>query len=303
MLKNTDWSFTMKLDNRGNVTLEILVAAIVILLVLGIISIATEVSSEKLSKSVENNNIEKTISETCDYLINNPGVPINWDDYKSKRVGLAIVNEDYNVIPNSVSYFKLLELGRDYNKLVTKKLFDNKFDSSMELIPTKTSISSVKIGCDKEGKNVYSINRLVKCDFFKKYVVKDFSMEGKCNHNHNQKEYSCNYLKLFKSNLKDFDYYLLIDGSEKYETEYSYDTTHFKAYGDGETISGTEIYLNNEFYSLFEDDETSSVIFIHFNKKNIKAVLVAVPKDFDKSKLSYDYFITQPCNFIIKAWN
>lgn len=292
----------MKLDNRGNFTLEILVVAIIILLILGVLAITIELSTEKISKSVESNNIEKTITETCDYLINNPGIPKNWDDFKSKRIGLAIITEDDNVIPNSVSYFKLLELGRDYERLVTKKLFDNKFKSSMELIPLKTSLSSVKIGSSDESGNVYSVNRLVKCEFFKKYVVDDFSKEGKCNHNHNKKDYSCNYLKLFKKNLKNSDYYLLIDDSEKNNVEYSIDTTHYKEY-NGEKITNTKIYLNNKFNSLFEGEETSSIIFVHLNKKNAKAVLVAVPKDFDKNKLKYDYFIMQPCNFVIKAWN
>ena len=291
----------MKVDNRGNFTLEIVVVAIIILLILGVIAITAELSNEKISKSVENNNIEKTITETCDYLINNPGIPNNWDNFKSKRIGLAIVNEDDKIIPNSVSYFKILELGRDYDKLVTKKLFNNKFYSSMELIPLKTSLSSVKIGCDGESGNVYSVNRIVKCEFFKKYVVADFSKEGKCNHGHNQNDYSCNYLKLFKKNLKDCDYYLLIDESER-NLEYSFDTTHYKEHS-GKRITNTQIYLNNEFKSLFEDEETSSIIFLHLNKKNVKAVLVAVPKNFDKSKLKYDYFIMQPCNFVIKAWS
>ena len=301
MLKNMGWVI-MKLDNRGNFTLEIVVVAIIILLILGVIAITAELTNEKISKSVESNNIEKTITETCDYLINNPGIPKNWDDFKSKRIGLAIITEEDNVIPNSVSYFKLLELGRDYEKLATKRLFDNKFKSSMELIPLKTSLSSVKIGSGDESGNVYSVNRLVKCEFFKKYVVDDFSTEGKCNHNHDQKYYSCNYLKLFKKNLKDFDYYLLIDDSEKNNVEYYIDTTHYKEYNN-ERITNNKIYLNNKFNSLFEGEETSSIIFIHFNKKNIKAVLVAVPKDFDKNKLKYDYFIMQPCNFIIKAWS
>ena len=292
----------MKLDERGNFTLEIVVVGIVILLILGIISITTELSTEKISKATENNNIEKTISETCDYLINNPGIPQNWDDYKSKRIGLAIVNEDDKVIPNSVSYFKLLELGRDYERLVTKKVFDNKFHTSMELIPFETSISSVKIGSNDESGNIYSVNRLVKCEFFKKYVVKDFSIEGKCNDNHDPKKYSCNYLNLFKKNLESLDYYLLIDESEINNVDYSYDTTHFKEYS-GETVTDEKIYLNNKFKSLFEGDESDEIIFIHFNKKNAKAVLVSVPKDFDKNKLNYDYFTTQSCKFIIKAWN
>lgn len=291
------------MDNKGNFTLEILVAGMILLLILGIISLATEVSQEKISKSVESNNIEKTISEIADSLINDPGKPIIWEDYKPSRIGLAIINEDENVIPNSVSYFKLLELGRDYDNYVTKRIFNNKFQSSMELIPYETSISSVKIGSnDIDSNNVYSVNRVVKCDFFKKYVICDFLNDGKCNHNHNQKDHSCNYFKIFKGNLKKTDYYLLLNNSEVPESKYSIDTTHFKNYKYKST-SNTKIYLNNELKELFEGNESSSIVFIHFNKKDTKAVLVGVPKDFDKSKLNYNYFTTQKCDFIIKAWS
>lgn len=291
------------MDNNGNFTLEILVVGMIIILILGIISVASEISQEKISKSVENNNIEKTISEVADSLINDPGMPINWEDFKSKRVGLAIINEDETVIPNSVSYFKLLELGRDYENLVTKRIFNNKFDSSMELTPYETSISSVKIGSNNvQNNNVFSVNRVVKCDFFKKYVICDFLNDGKCNHNHNQKDHSCNYFKVFKGNLKKTDYYLLLNDNEKLENKYSIDTTHFKSY-NSKSISNTKIYLNNELNELFEANETSSVVFIHFDKKDTKAVLVGVPKDFDKSKLKYNYFTTQTCDFVIKAWS
>ena len=266
------------MDNNGNFTLEILVVGMIILMILGIISVASEISQEKISKSVENNNIEKAISEVADTLINDPGSPINWEDFKSKRV-------------------------RDYENLVTKRLFDNKFHSSMELIPRETSISSVKIGSnDVQSNNVFSANRLVKCDFFKKYVICDFSNDGKCNHNHNQKDHSCNYFKLFKGNLKKTDYYLLINDSERLENKYSIDTTHFKSQR-GESISSTRIYLNDKLNELFEVNDTSSIVFIHFDKKDTKAVLVGIPRDFDKNKLNYNYFTTQPCDFVIKAWS
>lgn len=291
------------MDNKGNFTLEIVVVGIIILLALGITSFVSEVSQEKISKSVEENNIEKTINEVADNLINDPGTPINWEDFKSKRIGLAIINSEGNTIVNSVSYFKFLELGRDYDNLVTKRLFNNKFSSSMELIPSETSISSVKIGSNNpESNNVYSVNRLVKCDFFKKYTVCDFLTDGKCNHNHNQKDHSCNYFKIFKGNLKKTDYYLLFDESEKLECEYSIDNTHSKSY-KGQEVTNTKIYLNDKLNELFEVNDSSAVVFIHLNKKDVKAVLVGVPKNFDENKLNYNYFTTQTCEFKINAWS
>ena len=41
------------MDNKGNFTLEIVVVGIIIILILGIILAATEISQEKISKNVE----------------------------------------------------------------------------------------------------------------------------------------------------------------------------------------------------------------------------------------------------------
>ena len=299
MQKNTGW---FMMDNRGNFTLEIMVVLIIIILILGIIAFSTESSLEKISNNVENNNIEKTVNEIADNLINNPGVPNNWEEYKPNTIGLAIVNNENNTIPNSVSYYKIIKLGKDYNNLVKKRLFNDKYESSMELRPYGTSISSVKIGSDEKAGNVYSVNRIVKCDFFKKYVIDDFQIPGKCNQNHDLKEYSCNYLKIFNKNLKSSDYYLLFDESEKNNIEYSIDTTHFKS-KEMKPVTNTKIHLNDELKSTFEMNESSSIVFIHMNKKNAKAVLISVPKDFDRSKLNYNYFTTQTCEFTIRVWN
>ena len=169
----------------------------------------------------------------------------------------------------------------------------------MELIPLERSISSVKIGEENEPSNIFSVNRLVKCDFYKKYVIKDFQNDGKCNHDHDQKSHSCNYFKVFKSNLKKSDYYLLIDDNEKYNLKFIIDTTRVVKEKYWENTMSNQIYLNDkiDFY-----DDTDAIVFIHIDKPKAKAVLVSVPKNFDKNKLSYDYFRINECQFVLKAW-
>ena len=190
-------------------------------------------------------------------------------------------------------------MGSDYNKFVTKNLFNSKIKTSIELIPKESSISSVKIGNDESSNNIHSVNRMVKCDFFKKYVLKDFQNDGKCNRNHDQNSHSCDYFKVFKGNLRAFDYYLLIDEDEKYDLNYFMGSTRLVKDKSWEPVRYDEIYLNNkiEFY-----DDTSAIIFIHFDKPNAKAVLVQLPKRFDENNINYDYFRTNDCEFILKAW-
>ena len=285
------------MDNKGSAMIEITIILIIIVMILGITAYISQITTQKISDTAENENTEVKLSEIIDYMINNPG-EYNWQDYKTIP-GLAIVNENGETVPNSISYSKFTALGSDYKKLVDDKIFNNNLKSSIELIPTESSISSVKIGSDdKEGKNVFSVNRYVKCDFYKKYVIHDFKNDDKCNHNHNPSSSSCSYLKIFKGNLRSSDYYLLIKNSSKYNTKYIIDTTQDKS-GNWNEIDKDVIYVNDKinFYN-----DTSEIVFIHFDKKDMDAVLVSLPKNFDKDKLKYDYFITNNCNLILKAW-
>lgn len=278
--------------------IEIGIVLIVILMIFGVILTSVENTTEKVIKTQEINNIEKLITEVADNLINNPGVPDNWNEYGKGTPGLAIVNDGGKTVPNSVSYAKLISLGKDYDKLVYETLFNSKIKTSIELKPHESNIASVKIGDYESGDNIFSVNRLVKCDFYKNYVLKDFQNEGKCNRHHSQSENSCNYFKIFKGNLKKSDYYLIIDSSEKYELKYIVDTTRVVKERYWQTPTSNEIYLNDkiDFY-----DDTSAIVFLHLNHPNAKAFIVSVPKNFDEEYLEYDYFKTSECEFILTA--
>lgn len=288
------------MDSRGNITIEIGIVLIVVLMIAGIVLSLSEIGTQKIVKQSENEHIQTLIEESIVNLINNPGTPQDWEVHKKGTPGLAIVNEEGQVIPNSVSYMKFLALGSDYEKYVNKLLFNSKIKTSMELIPHESSISSVKIGNDESSNNVHSVNRLVKCDFFKKYVIKDFQNEGKCNHGHDQDSNSCNYFKVFRGNLRASDYYLVIDDGEKHDLKYYIDTTRVVKAKGWETVHSSIIDLNDKinFY-----DDSSAIVFIHFNKPKAKAVLVSVPKTFDDENLEYDYFRTNECELVLKAWN
>lgn len=278
--------------------IEIGIVLVIILVIFGVILTSIENSTQKVIKDVETNNMEKLASEVIDNLINNPGVPDNWNEYSKGTPGLAIINDGGQIVPNSVSYAKLIALGKDYDKLVYKNMFGSKIHTSMELIP-KSSVPSIKIGDTAEGESIFSLTRLVKCEFYKSYVIKDFSIEGKCNKHHPPDEYSCNCFKVFPGNLKKSDYYLLVDDSEKYDMSYMIGSTRVAKDRPWQTIISDEIYLNNEieFY-----DDSSAVVFIHLDKPHPNAVLVSVPKNFDVDFLEYDYFRTNECEFVLNAW-
>lgn len=282
-----------------NSILETSIILIVILLIFGVILTSMENTSEKVVEASKTSNMEKLLSEVIDNLINNPGVPDNWNEYDKGTPGLAIINDEGQVVANSVSYAKLIALGKNYDKLVYEKLFNSKMHTSMELRPQKSTISSVKIGDYEDVDDVYSLTRLVKCDFYKSYVIKDFQNPGKCNKHHSQADHSCNYFKVFPGNLKKSDFYLLIDDDETYDLSYIVDTTRVVKGKPWEKTFSDVIYLNDkiEFY-----DDNSAVVFVHLDKAHPKALLVSVPKNFDENFLEYDYFRTNECELTLKAW-
>ncbi len=282
------------MDNRGSSTIEIGIVLIIILLIIGVSLTSFENTTNKIVDLQEKENMEIQASEFVDNLINNPGVPKSWHESGRGTPGLAIINEGGEIIPNSVSYSKFIALGKNYKKLVDEKSFNSKIKTSMEIIPQNSTISSVKIGSSDYVNNVFVVNRLIKCDFYKKYVMKDFENEGKCNREHDQGSHSCNYFKVFKENVEQSDYYLLVDDNAKYLV----DTTIFK--GKHWQKSSDAIYLNDkiDFYN-----NTSAIVFIHFDKPHAKALLVSVPKNFDKNKIEYDFFRTNECKLIVKSWH
>lgn len=278
--------------------IEIGIILVIVLLIFGIVLTSIENDGQKVIKTQKTNNMEKVIGEVADNLINSPGTPENWNEYGKGTAGLAIVNEGGEIIPNSVSYEKLIALGNDYDTMVYERMFDSKIKTSMELISKDSTVSSVKIGQLEKGDSIYSAARLVKCDFFKGHVIKDFH-NGKCNKNHDQNLTSCNYFKIFPKNLKNSNYYLLVDEGEKYDLKYIIETTRIAKERPWQTTLSERIYLNDKI-DFYDDD--SAVVFVHLNKPDAKAVLVSVPKDFNEDFLKYPYFKTNECKFILKAW-
>ena len=71
---------------------------IVIVMIFGVVLTSMENATEKVITSQEINNMEKMASEVIDNLINNPGVPDNWNEYDKGTPGLAIVNDGGQII-------------------------------------------------------------------------------------------------------------------------------------------------------------------------------------------------------------
>ena len=180
-------------DCRGNIfSIEILISLFFIILLITTISSLNNDINEKIITQSEMYYLEKISNELCDTLIKNSKSITNQN---INTPGIAIENNE-KVILNTISYEKLLNLKDNYNDSIKNKVFNNQIDSSMTLIPMNNEISSIKLGENNEnGSNVIKINRTVKCDFYSKYVILDYSLSEYlkyCNHDNIQEVASHN---------------------------------------------------------------------------------------------------------------
>ncbi len=285
-------------DKKGMMTGEIIMLFIIIVLIIGIITTFTEKANTQITNKISSENMDKKAIEFCDNLINNPGTPKNWQELKNKNnviIGLSLVNENNASVVNSVDYSKLMALSSDYDKLITKKVFDNQYKSSITLTPLTGTVPKIEIG-NKNMEHPTTVNRIVTCDFFKKYQINSFKNDGECNRYHIT-THSCNHFKIYNNWLKKMDYYLLFEPNSYKNYYWSIDSTQIPDIP--KKADNEKIYLNpiiDKKILLVND----GIIFIHINQKNPKAIIVAVPKDFDKNKIYYDYFVPTECNLKIQ---
>lgn len=288
------------MDKKGSATIETAIVLVIIVLIISVLGSLTYETNEKITTSISSENSQKFLAESLDNLINNPGFPPHWektDNPYNITPGLAVEDENNQTVPNSVSYKKFIKLKEYYDSLIDNKIFQNRVKTSLTLEPIESTISSVTAGDDSlSSDNIYTIKRTAICDFYSEYVVKNFNNNTKCNHNH--KDYSCDYFKLYPSWLESYDYYLLINKEPSKNLKYSIDTTE-SPNNNYETVDSDKICLNEILKEKCSG--SGSIFFIHFNDKNVKVVLIQIPKNFDKDYLKYDYFTKTQCNLILKS--
>ena len=281
------------MDDRGTAAFEIIVLLTVIVLAVGLVVNFTEKTTERLEDEIVEDNIAKTANEFVDNIISNPGVPENWErlgNLKNVEVGIGIIDENNRTMANSVSYEKLLSLNANYRQQVDEKTFNNQYKTSLIISPIDSTVPAISSG-ENINSPLYTVNRIITCDFYKRFTVNDFQTDGKCNSYHIT-PHACTHFKVFRSWLKTTDYYLLFDTDSYREYRWSISSTQI---GDiSKSAASDVIYLNPEIEKKTILD-TNGAMFIHINQKDAKAVLAGVPKDFDKSKLEYDYFIPKEC--------
>ncbi|MCQ2964730.1 MAG: hypothetical protein MJ203_04105 [archaeon] len=225
-----------------------------------------------------------------------------------------------------------MKINSYYDELINQNLFKSSIKSSISIYPIDSDIEAIVCGDDlKEENNVISVERYVKCDFFKKFVIYDFNdlkLKGRdyerdvyCNHDnvgelesHSNTQKSiwlCKSFRIYKNTLENYDYYLI--SSDKIKDFNCYWTIESLNEANNKTKKLQEnlIYLNTFFQEDLES-EYDNIYSIHFkipktNVDDFNSCLVAIPKNLtdsgliDDNKLKYDYFQIQDVKFELRT--
>ncbi|MCQ2737745.1 MAG: hypothetical protein MJ224_03980 [archaeon] len=334
---------------------DLLFGILILVVIIGVIANITDYTNEKIVDKTALDNLEKITIETSDYLIKNPGTPEDWEkksELDKGKVdnniipGLAIRNKNVKnsqfedesesnekVVPNTISYEKLAKVNSYYNQLIDRNLFNNSIKSSIAIYPIDSDVEPIICGdnLDDSDENIISVERYVKCDFFKKFVIydfndlklngRDYNREVYCNHdnvkelaNHanNQKSiWLCKNFRIYKSSLVNYHYYLIS----------SDDIRNFNCYWTLESLNNpsnkteklnTEIIDLNPFFQEDLQSQYDNIYSIHFKIPKTKVnefncCLVAIPNNMtesgliDDNKLKYDYFQIQDVKFQMRT--
>ena len=324
-------------DNYGLVySTELLLSIIILFVIIAMVINLSGVLNEKTLSVEELSNLEKISVESSELLLNNPGVPEDWEniieDDASKNIipGLALKTknvrngefrdesaESEELVPNIISY---------------KNLFNNSYKSSIAVYPLNPKLDSIVMGDDlsRTGKDVIVINRTVKCDYLSGFVIysfNDFELEGEnyvktesCNHDNvwnltshecdNNDFWLCRSFRIYKKSLENYDFYLLspdmIKTADVYYTIENLNKASDKVYRlDDEVLELDDFFLNDL------ENASSSIYTIHFkvpkrSADEFKSALVAVPTNMsedlkNRNQLDYEYFTIQDVNFVMKT--
>gem|GEM_PF-4068953 len=260
-------------------------------------------TNNKITNRVDMDRLESISMKTMDQLIKNPGNPSNWEEYSDSldyTPGLAKDSPDNKTNLCILSYRKILALKNNYDA-IDRNIFQDEISSQIIIIPSSDSLDKIILGDNPDfnnPKNIISINRMVKIDYYSGYTILNIKKSDYiCNQNHDKAYWRCNTFKIDYGDLKDSDYYILNDKSENIE----FYLDNGKNHSDLKTAGSNPVCLNDDLNSLINQDSSTSII-VHENTYNVNSIIVRVPKDFNKEHLKYDYFKEINGRIILKTW-
>ena len=319
--------FLIKLINNQTgqaFNLDIMLALIIIVIILGISADAIDIASYRSSEFSARFSLERVTNDAADMLIKTPGSPNNWELGKNRIItpGLAeIDSETGEVILNTVSMKKITVLSKNYNSLMYGKVLPPGTNSRLIIYPSNPSLSPIEI-MKNEPKNVLEVavsNRTILFNFIeiKSAIFNDLNKKSDykfiCpifihyNALYSQNRWDCQNLYITSDDLNSKDYYLIINPSNiTYNSYWVLDRPEKGIYGTEKKFSPNPININKRIsYLLGKDDQ--GVLWFHvknprYIERNFDAYIICIPKDIDRRYVNLNSVYPEPWFLVLQVW-
>jgi len=308
------------LDKQGQAfTLDVMLALVIIILILGISADAIDTASYKSTDYAARFSLERVTTDAADMLIKTPGSPDNWESGITLLTtpGLAQVDSRTGkVTSNTLSMGKIIALRNKYNSLIYGRVLPHGVNSSLMIYPADPALSPIEIkrNVPVNALEVAVANRTVTFDFLdvKAVIYRNHSGAICPNLNHQNpgdgSRWVCQYFNVISSELNSTDFYVItvpanigdnsswiIDRPEKASVNN----------GTGQAFSSTPINVTGQISSLLGSDN-KGVLWFHVRTpggidRNFDAYIVSVPKGTPLSHVSFNPN-PEPWFFVLRVW-
>jgi hypothetical protein len=305
--------------------LDIMLALIIIVIIIGITADAIDTASYRSSEYSARFSLERVTNDAADMLIKTPGSPNNWELIKNRTItpGLAEVSpETGEIILNALSMEKITILSKNYNSLMYGKILPPGTNSSLIIYPSNPSLSPIEV-IKNEPKNAVELavaNRTIIFNIIDIKAVIFNDVHKKANYElicpifihsdtlYNQNRWDCQNLYLTANDMNSKDYYL-ITNSPNTNYNHSYwilDRPEKAIYGSEVKFSPNPININKRISYLLGNDN-KGVLWFHVknprdNKRNFDAYIISVPKGTNQRYVNLNSVFPEPWFLVLQVW-
>jgi hypothetical protein len=325
-------------DNGGQVfSLDSMFALIIITVILGLSANAMDLVNFQIDDYSSEKFLERITTDAATTLINTPGSPDKWEinNLSGYEVmpGLAEVDSEGKIVPNTLSIKKIRGLQSAYSELMGGKIIPYGIHSNVVLYPVDHSLSPIVLNNETppgDAVEVAVVNRTVLCDSMILSTLITINTSGSssnyenrsfvdiCPHktlklemehqnlNYGGPSWACRYFKISQEDLNSTDFYIITDPETLGGTsnQWIIDKTDNMT-NERQNFNPGPLLINNKISQVLGQDK-KAVLWLHVtftsSTPSFGVYLVGAPKGTPIDNVKLEYVNPRPYFFVLKVW-
>lgn len=321
-------------------SLDVLLALIIITVAIGMSINAMDIASFKIADYSAGKSLDRITTDAAEILINTPGSP-DWEKTNNSLLvtpGLAMDNNQGEASINVLSIKKISQLKIRYLELMNSRIVPSGGSSSLIIYPSNPSLKILEVHNEIPPSNTSQVavaNRTVLVDFsmdFKilvnlnpyhnsslhnasensQLICPHFNLTGiktheKPNFNTRKPGWTCSNFKVSQQDLNSTDYYLLTDPSSVGDSSAWWILDRSENISEEDEKFASNPQMVNDKVSKILGSDSEAVLWFHVltsgdASKSFNVYLVGVPRGTPSDEVRIEYLNPQSYFLELKIW-